>query len=335
MDITKAVELFEELRSKIDKNLPYLSRREIATRVLLVDPILEMLGWDVRNPDIVELEFEPETGRRKKADYVLKNEGRNVAIIEAKILGADISELKYRDQADGYARYAGAKFFIITNGASWALYERDVNIGLETLEPIVKFDYRQKDPISCALDAVSLWRENPVLGTKPVVAHESLLSDPETGVPEDIDDIDTDWIPINDPSLSVTGKEITAIKIQGVIQSRTNESPGGNGTRTRWSWSDLIPLIATWLVDIGKLKTDDCPVFATESKIKNRCLINDKPAHPDGSPFTFNGRRGLPHGMWVDTYYNHNYRLQMILRLLEKFDVNPGVVEIKVEKRNQ
>ena len=181
MDLAKTVELFEELRFKVSKNSEnykqrvYLSGSETVTRVLLIDPVLEMLGWDVRNVDLVELEFEPAPSKRDKADYVLKNDDKNVAIVEAKKFDTKIDELAHREQADGYARFAGVKFFVLTDGAKWRLYERDLMTGLEDLKPIVKFDLENDDLTRCALKSLSLWRANLGLGLTPTMASEPHL----------------------------------------------------------------------------------------------------------------------------------------------------------------
>ena len=170
MDLTKAVKLFEELRSKISEHRNYLSGNETVTRVLLVDPVLDLLGWDVRNPHIVELEFEPAVSNRSAADYVLKADGNNVAIVEAKRFGTNIDELRHREQADGYARYAGVKFFVLSDGGVWSLYERDLMTSIEVLTPKVRFDLVNDDLVACALKALSMWRVNLGSGSEPTAA---------------------------------------------------------------------------------------------------------------------------------------------------------------------
>ena len=82
----------------------------------MIDPVLRLLGWDVENPDLVVLEYQPNESNRNSADYVLKNDEGNVAIVEAKNIDIDIENWNHRNQADNYARDAGAEFFVLTNG---------------------------------------------------------------------------------------------------------------------------------------------------------------------------------------------------------------------------
>ena len=158
MDLTKAMELFQEIRRRVQKHQSDFS--EFRTRILLIDPVLRLLGWDVENPDLVVLEYQPSTRKRQSADYILRNNEENVAIVEAKNIDKKIDDLEYREQADNYARYAGAQFFILTNGITWLLYERTLKTGFELLEPIVSFDVVHDEPYQCALAAISMWRPN-------------------------------------------------------------------------------------------------------------------------------------------------------------------------------
>ena len=82
MDLTEAMGLFEEIKQRFENYKENFS--EFRTRILLIDPVLRLLGWDVENPDLVELEYQPAESNRRSADYVLKNNKKNVAIVEAK-----------------------------------------------------------------------------------------------------------------------------------------------------------------------------------------------------------------------------------------------------------
>ena len=80
-DLQKVI---EKLRDRIERHRDDLRNSEFRTRILLIDPLLRELGWDVENPDLVGLEYQPATSKRESADYILKNSGKNVAIVEAK-----------------------------------------------------------------------------------------------------------------------------------------------------------------------------------------------------------------------------------------------------------
>ena len=77
-------DVIEKLRNTIDTRQDYLSRKEMRTRAVLIDPLLRKLGWDVSEPDMVQIEYEI---GKKWADYALMSDGKAVAVIEAKALG--------------------------------------------------------------------------------------------------------------------------------------------------------------------------------------------------------------------------------------------------------
>ena len=165
-------EVIEKLQGRITNHKDYL-QKEPRTRTLLVDPLLRELGWDVEDPNLVELEYEPESSKRMSADYILKNGKNQVAIVEVKPMGKAIENLEVLEQADKYASSAGAPFIILTNGVKWLLYERSPTAGLASLDPIVSFDLAE-EPYRCALQALSMWNlnlasDNPIKVTKPVL----------------------------------------------------------------------------------------------------------------------------------------------------------------------
>ena len=192
MDLTKAMELFEEIKRRVQNYQKDLRNSEFRTRILLIDPVLRLLGWDVENPDLVVLEYQPAESNRKSADYVLKNNGKNVAIVEAKNIDIDIEDWKHRDQADDYARYAEVKFFVLTNGVAWMLYERDLMTSIESLKPIVRFDVVHDEPYQCALAAISMWRPNLASDGGPSEATEPVFTSDETSEQQLPDELPTE-----------------------------------------------------------------------------------------------------------------------------------------------
>ena len=182
-DLQKVI---KKLRDRIERHRDDLRNSEFRTRILLIDPLLRELGWDVENPDLVALEDQPATSKRESADYILKNSGKNVAIVEAKNIDKKIDDLDHREQADNYARYAGVQFFVLTNGVTWLLYERTLTTSFELLEPIVRFDIIHDKPYHCALASISMWNPNlasgsPSKATEPVfVPPKSALDSPSS-----------------------------------------------------------------------------------------------------------------------------------------------------------
>jgi len=94
--------------------------KEYPTRTIFIDPLLEALGWDVRDPDEVELEYATIDG--KSVDYALKINGEPVALMEAKALGDPLDDVKGITQVVGYAANGGIEWCILTNGTRYRVY---------------------------------------------------------------------------------------------------------------------------------------------------------------------------------------------------------------------
>ena len=79
------VQTIEMLRARVSKYAPDLSKNEIRTRAVLIDPMLKVLGWDAADPALVTVEYEVPPGR---ADYGLRRGLDNppVILVEAKRL---------------------------------------------------------------------------------------------------------------------------------------------------------------------------------------------------------------------------------------------------------
>ena len=113
------VETIAMLKQRIEIRAEYLSRNEIPTRQMLVDPLLRALGWDFEDTDRVSLEHPSGRGRM---DYALKIGGRLRVAVEAKRYGEELTD-GMRDQVYGYARRSGSKYAVVTNGDRWEMFD--------------------------------------------------------------------------------------------------------------------------------------------------------------------------------------------------------------------
>ena len=114
-------ETIESLRECIQTHRAYLAGDETRTRQALIDPMLGALGWDVRNPAQVHLEYRGTSG---KPDYALFSQGKVVALIEAKKLKVPNSRIKV-GQVIKYARdkvLTSLKYVVWTNGDHWQIW---------------------------------------------------------------------------------------------------------------------------------------------------------------------------------------------------------------------
>ncbi len=94
--------------------------KEYPTRTIFIDPLLQSLDWDVRDPDEVQLEYPTIDG--KSVDYAPKINRKPVLFIEAKSLNDPLTDVKSITQVVGYAANAGVEWCILTNGVTYKVY---------------------------------------------------------------------------------------------------------------------------------------------------------------------------------------------------------------------
>ncbi|MBN2269247.1 MAG: hypothetical protein JXN61_01450 [Sedimentisphaerales bacterium] len=109
----------EEIRTKLEK-LRRHTLKETSTRTIIIDPLLESLGWGIRDPDEVRLEYPTVDG--KSVDYALKINKRTVLLVEAKCLDDPLTDVKAIIQVVGYAANDGIEWCVLTNGVLWKVY---------------------------------------------------------------------------------------------------------------------------------------------------------------------------------------------------------------------
>lgn len=113
------IKCIENLRMKLNKHWKE-NLKEYPTRTIFVDPLLQSLGWDIRDPDEIELEYPTIDG--KSVDYAPKINRKPVLFIEAKPLNDPLTDVKSITQVVGYAANAGVEWCILTNGVTYKVY---------------------------------------------------------------------------------------------------------------------------------------------------------------------------------------------------------------------
>ena len=115
--VGKAKELIKDRRGLLQDS-------ESQTRAILVEPVLQALGWDTADPYAVRQEYPMNGGF---ADYALLNrEAQDVLIIvEVKRLGDERLE-KHIPQIEHYAgdEANSVEYGVITNGNIWRVFKK-------------------------------------------------------------------------------------------------------------------------------------------------------------------------------------------------------------------
>ena len=113
------VNVIETLQRRIRSHGETLRENEIRTRMALIDPLLQALGWDTADPAAVRPEYNV-GGLR--ADYaLLTRDGTPAATVEAKKLGESLEP--HRKQMVTYANMATIRYAGLSDGDRWELYK--------------------------------------------------------------------------------------------------------------------------------------------------------------------------------------------------------------------
>ena len=320
-------ETIETLRERIQAHRPYLEGNETRTRQVLIDPMLDKLGWDVGDPNFVELEYHI---GRDWADYVLMGSGRPIAVIEAKALGKPLDE-KETMQALNYANSAGIPYMTLTNGDHWRMLEVFKQAPIKD-RILMNFQLTQDEPYACALQALGLWRPNlasgkPQEAATPVMIEELAHDETSTNQSESATPKSSSTQPSNrqeagDSSDDGNWEPLTSLVIKTKKPpANTNIKLPDSRTKPLKHWTDMFAFVAEYLVKTGKISVRNCPVSKGKSK---RYLLHTEPIHPDGKEFLF--KREIGNGLWLFTQFDRNKTHENACWLLENFGVNPSTV---------
>ena len=309
----------DTLRERIQAHRPYLEGNETRTRQVLIDPMLHKLGWDVGEPNSVELEYRI---GRDWADYVLMGSGRPIAVIEAKVLGKSLDE-KRTMQALNYANTAGIPYMTLTNGDHWRLLEVFKQAPIKD-RILMEFQLTQDEPYTCALQALGLWRPNlasgepkeaatPVMIEKPARAESAPTTSEPSSEQEAVGPSNNgDWAPLTSLKVERGQKPPTFIKF-----------PNSNPIPIKY-WITLMESIAKHLIETDKLSARDCPVSRASKGKSKRYLIHTEPIHASGKEFE--QKRKVGKELWLCSFLSSVGVHRNACSLLEKSGIDPSTV---------
>ena len=288
--------VIKELREVIESHRDYIGGHETRTRQVIVDQLLKALGWDVSNPDSVELEYSAGGGR---ADYALKSNGQVVAVIEAKSLDKPL-EQKELDQALQYAVGRGIPYMGVTNGNEWRMYSVFEAKPIEE-KVIMQFWLTRTPAYESALKSLLMWRANLGSDSEPVTANEPMLVKPEIHNPPQVEKEpkapvigdtltiavpDGDWRDVAQKGLDVKDTKPTALKIRGDVIDPCPED-----------WNSVLVKVANWLIED---KLFDPSAGYRKKPTNKRYLIHTEALHEDG--LKFRAAKKLANGMFIETH---------------------------------
>ena len=308
MLLDELIEVIDTLKQRISDHGPTLKENEIRTRMALIDPLLQVLGWDTSDPSLVSPEYNASGG---KADYALLNQGgRPAAAIEAKRLGQPLQQ--HLAQMVTYATMAGIAYAGITDGDQWELYDVFHPSALKNKQ-LLNLRISASSSYQCALNLLLLWRpnlsSNQLQEASKPIAFPHPAADPLP--PPDSPD-PKEWILLS---------EFDAIKSQHA-PSRIR-FPDGSEVQIQ-QWYDLVVQTIGWLWSMKILTTGDILRFST----KKRYLFHTQAVHPSGKPF-FSPKTVSKTPLIVEANLSKIDSLKKVKALLKHFSQDSVYVQIE------
>ena len=263
MLLDELIEVIEKLKHRIADHGPTLRDNETRTRMALIDPLLQVLGWDTADPTLVIPEYDV-NGR--KADYALLGQKRRpTATLEAKKLGEPLHS--HLGQMINYSNIAGIEYAGITDGDQWELYEV-FRRGTLDERKMLNLRISASPPYLSALKLLLLWRPNLSSGRAEQANTPIAIPLREVKpVPPIIDPME--WTPLSKFAVHKTKKHPEFIRF-----------PDG-GEHPLQAWYDLVLQTVGWLWSKGILTTGNISDFP----IKGRYLFHTEAVHMTGKPF--------------------------------------------------
>ncbi|HUW12321.1 MAG TPA: winged helix-turn-helix domain-containing protein [Anaerolineae bacterium] len=127
-------ELREQLEALAAKSKRLLAKEgqvgEENTKAVLVEPMLQALGWETHDLEEVQREYRYKS-QGNPVDYALFVAGRPQLFVEAKGLGGDIANHKWQSQTVNYANVAGVEWCVLTDGNRWQIYKSNASGDLD------------------------------------------------------------------------------------------------------------------------------------------------------------------------------------------------------------
>ena len=318
--------LVETLKERIQDHSDALSVNETLTRYALIDPLLRELGWDTADPALVIPEYKSGKGR---ADYALLGSGGKPAMmIEAKSLGSSLRDAALT-QGITYCIELGTKYFAITDGKRWEVYETYRAVPIDE-KRVVEFDLSKQPAAEVCLQALALWRPSMELG-RAVAGHAPVIGQ-ECAQPPTLDsdaDFATPW---PEPDASQPKAAVPDVKewepLSGLDPTGKMPSPSeiqlpDNSRHSIKYWSSVVVEVTRWLIESEHLHPSRCPI-----QRNSRYLVATSPVHPDRKKFS------APHEIGP-VYIEKNYSAQNLVinarTIIEHVGQDPAQFKVRFD----
>ena len=304
--------IIKKLQDMIETHRSYLSKHETRTRQVLIDPLLRELGWDVSDPEAVQLEYRV---GQQWADYTLMSDRQPVAVIEAKKLGSNLEDDEIM-QVLNYANRDGIDYMIVTDGDQWEMYEVFKRGTLEE-RMLMKFQLSQQLPHKNVLQVLGMWKPNLVSDNTPpepiVVPPKPALNPPDNELDDESRPLPPEWYsPTSERRYPMFTKPIQ-LKIGADIEKSVT------------TWKTVVHEIVAWLIDTEKLTDNHFPI-----EMKGNIFISHEGVNRDGTPFK--DPQQLPKGLVLQHGIGVPWtRWERLRELLDQLQVDTSMIQVLYE----
>ena len=310
------VTAIETVQTCIREHGDRLSQNEYRTRLSLIDPVLNALGWDVSNPRLVRVE-DHHSGIGTPDYALLGEDGQPNAYVEAKKLGemAGTTKPAHRSQLRDYADELQTNYAGLTDGDHWIF--RDFSTGFSNESYILDVTFSNQSAHRCALQMLVLWRPNlgsgqPIEADPPILVG-SIDAEPPVNTPEP---------PVTPPPPPPGWVSILEYDPGTDKKPPTLRFPEGKEVPLKY-WYEILKETSEWLIGVGQLTTDSCPI-KNNGKVS---IVDTEPKHESGTSF-FHPLR-LSNGLWLNKHGNKGTLLTYTRILMERCGKDPASIRIK------
>ena len=312
--IDRLVDEIERVKSQINNSGASLRSSEKRTGRILIDPMLQALGWDTGDGLLVISEYNIDGER---VDYALIGADQQpVAIVEAKKLDEPLS--RHREQVARYAKKTRRGFSVLTNGNEWEVYDNS-KPGRFEQRRILMVSIAEHSSLACAVPLLQLWRpylvpDQPAPSVVPV--SDPRPTSPETAAP----------IQPRPPAPGAGWKSLRDLRIAEKHARLPPKMRLPNGEERKIErWNDILFEVAEWLIRDGKLTAAKCPIPLGRSD--RNCLVNSRPKHTNGRDLR--SPRELTKGLFLNVDMAPTKLVGRSRELMEHLGRDPATVHVQ------
>ena len=297
MVLDELLTAIEEQQRRIAEHGNLLRQNEYRTRLSLIDPVLEALGWKIGDPALVLPEYDV---NGKRADYaLLDRDGNPAVLLEAKKLDESLSS--HRSQVVAYASELGIKYPALTNGNRWEVYDNSLLVPIEQRR-ILEVEICDSPAALSALRLLFLWRPNQWTGAAiaPSVPVEPAI------IPHSRED---GWVSLAD----LQGDESKPLQMR---------FPDGREFQPHY-WNQVLIETAEWLIRAGHLTAQRCPI----PDQGRTTIVNTVPRTVEGREFI--QPHTLSNGIFLNKHANRRTLLARVALLTEHLQQETSSILLK------